>query len=190
MPQRVQTQGWRRVSEAGTVGPVSTVHMICGPLGAGKTTLARRLAEEHQALRFSLDEWVMQLFASEAPNPMAFEWWAERCKRCSERIWSICRQVLAKDVDVVLDFGFPSAAHREEYHRRAMQVGATVHLHIVTAGADLRWERVQARNRGESDTFALPVTEDMFVGSEAWWEPPSDAETAGAVTFHNAESRR
>src|SRR5262245_52493419 len=137
--------------------------MICGPLGAGKTTLARRLAEEHRALRFSLDEWVTQLFASEVPDPMVFEWWAEHCRRCSERIWSICGQVLVKGVDVVLDFGFPNAAHRDEYRRRAMQVGATVHLHVVSGGAALRWKRVQARNRGESETFALPVTRDMFV---------------------------
>lgn len=168
--------------------PVSTVHMICGPIGAGKTTLARRLAEEHRALRFSLDEWVMQLFGSEAPNPMVFDWWAEHCKRCSERIWSMCQQLLVKNVDVVLDFGFPSAAHREEYRRRATQVGATVHLHIVTAGADLRWERVQVRNRDESDTFALTVTESMFAGSELWWEPPSAAELTGPVTSHNADS--
>ena len=165
---------------------MSTVHMISGPLGAGKTTLARRLAEEHRALRFSLDEWVMQLFASEAPHPMVFEWWAEHCKRCSEHIWSLCQQVLARNVDVILDFGFPAAAHREEYRRRALDLGATVHLHVVTAPANLRWARVQTRNRGDSDTFALPVTQDMFVGSELWWEPPSEAETAGPVTFHTA----
>jgi predicted kinase len=161
--------------------------MICGPIGAGKTTLARRLAEEHRALRFSLDEWVMQLFGSEAPASMVFEWWAERCKRCSARIWSICEGLLLKDVDVVLDFGFPSVAHRQEYRYRALQIGATVHLHIVTAEADVRWKRVQARNRDQSDTFALVVTEAMFAGSEAWWEPPSDEERTGPVTFHNVE---
>lgn len=162
-----------------------TVHMICGPLGAGKTTLARRLAEEHRALRFSLDEWVMQLFGSEAPNPMIFEWWAERCRRCSERIWSICQHVLVEGLDVILDLGFPKAAHREEYRCRAIQIGATVHLHVVTAEASLRWQRVLTRNRGDSNTFALAVTEDMFVGSEVWWEPPSDAELTGPVTFHD-----
>jgi predicted kinase len=164
--------------------------MICGPIGAGKTTLARRLAEEHRSVSFSLDEWVMQLFGAEAPHPMVFEWWAERCKRCSERIWSMCEQLLGKGVDVVLDFGFPGVAQREEFRDRATRVGATVHVHVVTAGADVRWERVQARNRGRSDTFALAVTEDMFVGSESWWQPPSDAELAGPLTFHDVESSR
>jgi predicted kinase len=160
--------------------------MICGPLGAGKTTTARRLAAEHRALRFSLDEWVMQLFRTEAPQPMVYDWWAERCQRCSERIWSICKELLARQVDVVLDFGFPAVAHRSEYHRLASQVGAGVHLHVVSADAELRWERVQARNRERPETFALIVTEDMFRGSEAWWEPPNDSELAGAITFHTS----
>jgi len=73
---------------------VPTVHIVAGPIGAGKTTLARRLAADRRALRFSLDEWVMQLFGSEAPHPMVFEWWEEHCKRCSARIWSVCRDAL------------------------------------------------------------------------------------------------
>lgn len=164
--------------------------MICGPIGAGKTTLARRLASEHRALRFSLDEWVMQLFGSEAPEPMVFDWWAERCRRCSERIWSVCAGALAQNMDVVLDFGLPGVAHRALYRALAAQAGATVHLHVVTAEPPLRWERVQARNRDRAETFALVVSEDMFRGSEAWWEPPSEAELSGAVTLHTAEAAR
>jgi predicted kinase len=161
-----------------------TVHIIAGPIGAGKTTTARRLAEEYRALRFSLDEWVMELFAREAPEPMIFEWWADRCERCRARIWSVCRDLLARDIDVVLDFGFPGAAQREEYRARALQIGATVHLHFVNTDASLRWERVQTRNQQRGDTFALPVTERMFAASESWWEPPTATELAGVITFH------
>jgi predicted kinase len=158
--------------------------MICGPLGAGKTTLARCLTKEHGAIRFSLDEWVMQLFGSEAPEPMRFEWWVERCQRCSERIWRVCRDLLGQGVDVILDFGFPARAHRQEYRALALHAGADVHLHVVSADAALRRERVRARNQGESETFALVVTDDMFAGSEAWWEPPTQAELEGLITFH------
>ena len=158
--------------------------MICGPVGAGKTTLARRLAEEHRAVRFSLDEWVMQLFGNEAPEPMRLEWWADRCDRCRQRIWSVCEALLARDVDVILDFGLPSSAERERWRALALRLGAGVHLHVATADAALRWQRVQARNRRESVTFALVVTESMFAGSETWWEPPTGDELACPTTFH------
>ncbi len=130
----------------------------------------------------------MQLFGDEAPRPMLFEWWAARCKRCSERIWSVCQHVLAQRVDVVLDFGFPALAHRDEYRALALQAGADVHLHVVTADAALRWERVQGRNHGHSETFALVVSEDMFRGSESWWEPPGEAESGGVISFHTAKA--
>ena len=162
-----------------------TVHILCGPIGAGKTTLARRLAQTQGALRFSLDEWVMQLFGKEAPEPMVFEWWAEHCARCSTRIWSVCEELLARGLDVVLDLGFPGLAQSEEYRALALQTGASLHLHIVTANVAVRAERVRARNRERRETFALVVTEDMFVGSESWWEPPSDSELSGAFTFHS-----
>jgi len=165
-----------------------TVHIICGPLGAGKTTVARRLAQTQGALRFSLDEWVMQLFGTEAPHPMVFEWWVERCSRCSKRIWSVCRDVLGQGFDVVLDFGFPGLAHREEYRALAAEAGATVHLHIVDADVALRRQRVRERNRDQRETFALLVTDGMFEGSESWWEPPSGIELGGAVTFHTIET--
>jgi len=166
---------------------MQTVHIICGPLGAGKTTVARRLAETQGVLRFSLDEWVMQLFGRNAPHPMVFEWWVERCSLCSTRIWSVCRDVLVQGMDVVLDFGFPRLAHREEYRALATEAGAKVHLHIVGADVALRRQRVRARNRDQRETFALLVTDEMFEGSESWWEPPSGTELAGAVTFHSSE---
>lgn len=166
---------------------VPNLHLVCGPIGAGKTTAARGLASERDAMLFSLDDWVMQMFGAEAPHPMIFEWWAERCRRCSERIWSISEALLVRGVEVVLDFGFPRAAHREEYRQRARQAGVTVHLHVVDAGAELRWQRVRRRQRDRSSTFALPVTQDMFAASERWWEYPSEAERAEYAAFHALE---
>ena len=41
------------------MGP--TLHLTCGLPGSGKTTLARRLAVERDAHRFTKDEWVLAL---------------------------------------------------------------------------------------------------------------------------------
>ncbi|WP_223979178.1 ATP-binding protein [Arthrobacter sp. NicSoilB8] len=37
-----------------------TVHLPCGPNGAGGTTRARELQAGLQAVRFSLDEWMLR----------------------------------------------------------------------------------------------------------------------------------
>ena len=44
-----------------------TVHMIHGYLGAGKTTLARRLEREAPAIRFTHDEWMARLYGIDPP---------------------------------------------------------------------------------------------------------------------------
>jgi len=153
-----------------------TVHMICGTLGAGKTTLARQLARETGSVRFSLDEWIMQLFGSEAPEPMQYPWWVEHAQRCHSQIWALCVQLLSHNRDVILDFGFPTREHRAQYLALARAAGATVKLYVVNADPGVRRQRVRARNVERAETFALTVTDGMFEGSESWWEPPTAAE--------------
>ncbi|MFN9580481.1 MAG: AAA family ATPase, partial [Novosphingobium sp.] len=56
--------------------------LIVGSTGAGKTTYARRLAEELGGVRFSIDEWMMTLFWADSPQPIEFQWTIERVRRC------------------------------------------------------------------------------------------------------------
>jgi predicted kinase len=132
----------------------------------------------------------MELFGREVPEPMVSEWWADRCERCRLRIWAVCRDLLAQQVDVVLDFGFPGRESRAQYRQLALESGAGVHVHVVTADAPVRWDRVRARNQQRGETFALEVTEGMFAASETWWEPPTEVEVAGTITFHGTETPR
>ena len=59
-----------------------TLHFVCGPVGAGKTTYAIALAESTKAVRFTGDEWVARLFAKDRPDPCPLEWTLERAERC------------------------------------------------------------------------------------------------------------
>jgi hypothetical protein len=42
---------------------MTTVHLVCGFLGSGKTTFAEALAKREGAIRFSIDELYLRLFA-------------------------------------------------------------------------------------------------------------------------------
>ena len=46
-----------RIAPGPTIGSPSRLILTCGLPGAGKTTLARRLAVEHGAVRLTKDEW-------------------------------------------------------------------------------------------------------------------------------------
>jgi predicted kinase len=134
----LRTPGRKARARAFCARPGTTVHLICGEQGAGKTTLALRLARELSAVRFSLDEWIVQLFGKTMPTPMNSVWWVEHAKLCSTVIWTTARQLLAAGTDVILDFGFASRAHRSESLDRAWEAGAEAKIHVVTADRDVR----------------------------------------------------
>ncbi|WP_460532347.1 AAA family ATPase [Flindersiella endophytica] len=46
------------------------VHLLCGLVGAGKTTCARRLAADLPAVRFSPDEWMLRQLLTWACGPI------------------------------------------------------------------------------------------------------------------------
>lgn len=104
------------------------------------------------------------LLARRLAQPMSFDWWAERRRRCRERSWAVAEAALTRGLDGVLDSCSPRVEQRRELRKRALSSGASVHLHVVTASAELRWQRVLSRHRGQPETLALLVSEDMFRG--------------------------
>jgi predicted kinase len=82
---------------------VQTVHLIYGPVGAGKSTYAKKLSAEKNAIHFAIDEWMHSLFGEDKPERMDMTWTMTRVQRCEAQIWLTCMQILASGRDVVLE---------------------------------------------------------------------------------------
>lgn len=109
--------------------------VLCGLPGAGKTTRAKELALMHDAVRFSPDEWMTDL-------------WDRELRMLIERnMWQVAQQLLAAGVPVVVDFGSWSRSERDELREGARALGAPVELHYMDAPLDELARRVQLRNR-------------------------------------------
>jgi predicted kinase len=159
-----------------------TVHLICGSTGAGKTTYAKALADRVRGVRFSIDEWMANLFLADRPEPLILAWAVERTARCEKQMWSAADQLLARGTDVVYDVGLSKREHRDRFRIRAGQVGAESKLHYLDIDIETRRERVRRRNeemRGETSLFV--VTDPMFDWMERWFEAPDDDELYGAM---------
>ena len=157
---------------------MSTVHLVFGPQGAGKTTQARALAARFGGVRFSIDEWMADLFLPDLPPTMDLAWIMARVERCERRIWSTAMDIAAAGRDVVLDLGLMQAQKRRDLRERAGLAGHAAQLHFVDAPLALRRERVLARNADRGETFAFVVTPAMFDVMEARFEPPLGDELA------------
>ena len=158
---------------------MAEAHLICGGVGAGKTTYARALAMRLQAPRFSIDEWMRDLYLADAPSPFSYEWALERTLRCERQILSVCAQ--RPDLAAVLDFGFLEASHRERIRAACREIGLTPRLHYLDVDAETRWSRVGQRNAQRHETFVIQVTRQMFDFCETLFEAPGPEELRGAT---------
>ncbi|MEQ9519073.1 MAG: ATP-binding protein [Parvibaculum sp.] len=152
------------------------VNLICGSTGAGKTTYAQKLADERGAVRFSIDEWMSELFWPDQMPGTDYRWAIERVERCERQIWTVSREVLARGSEVVLDLGFTKREQRERFCAWADKTGAETITHYLAVDAATRRARVYQRNAEKGDTFAFEVTDEMFDFMETIFEPPTGEE--------------
>lgn len=152
------------------------VILIVGSTGAGKTTYARRLAEELGGVRFSIDEWMTTLFWADSPQPIEFQWTIERVRRCEQQIMAMARQLATRGVPVMLDLGFTTKEHRDRFRTFAAEAGLGAVVHFIDVPADERWFRVNRRNQQRGETYAMQVDWQMFDFMDAMWEPPLEDE--------------
>ena len=164
------------------------IHLVCGPIGAGKTTYAITLAKKESAIRFSEDEWLARLFVPDAPEGLLEQpmhvvgaWASDKYQRCRGQIWLVCQQLLKNNVSIVLDGAAANKEQRDAIRKKALDNKVDFQLHYVTSAADTRKKRVYERNAMHGETYSLEVTPAMFEHTEAFFSPPFGEELDGSV---------
>ena len=155
------------------------IHLVLGPVGAGKSTFAQDLARRHGALRLTLDEWMAVLFRPDRPQTGLAEWYVERAGRCVEQIWALAQALVASGKGAVLEIGLLQRAAREAFYRRVEAAGLRLSVYALDAPRELRRARVQARNEQRGPTFSLHVPAEIFELASDLWEPIAPEEGQG-----------
>jgi predicted kinase len=155
------------------------IHLVLGPVGAGKSTFALGLANEQGAVRLTLDEWMTELFSPDRPESGIIEWYVERAARCVSRIWSLADSLLDVGTTVVLEIGLLQRRERERFYRRFADAGVPVTIHVIEAAREVRRERVLSRNRERGVTFTTHVSPEIFELASERWEPLEADECRG-----------
>jgi predicted kinase len=141
--------------------------LLCGLPGAGKTTLAKRLARELPAVVLSPDEWLADLEVDLFDEPFR--------ARLERRFRTLALDLLRLRQNVVLDFGFWTRAERDEPRLAGRELGALVELRYLAVPFEELVRRLEVRN-GDGTVGTAPVTRAMLTAYEQVFQAPDDEE--------------
>lgn len=96
-------------------------YVICGYIGAGKTTFARKLEKETGAIRITKDEWIIKIFGNRITFDKNFE---EIDRKVTDLATDIAFKILKSGEDVIIDEGFWNKSHRDQIKEKIISVGA------------------------------------------------------------------
>jgi predicted kinase len=155
----------------------ATLYFMCGKMGAGKSTHARQLARDRDALLLFQDELLATLFPGEIQDVPSFVKYSGRLK---DALFNPICDLLSRGVSVVLDFPGNTRNQRQWFRELCERSDVAHELHYIDASDDVC--KRQLRQRSE----ALPAgsawtTDAEFDLITAYFQPPADDEGFNVV---------
>ncbi|MEL6521458.1 MAG: ATP-binding protein [Pseudomonadota bacterium] len=148
-----------------------TLHMLCGKIAAGKSTLAGQLAEAPGTVLIAEDDWLGALFADQMTSPKDYV-------QCAAKLRTVMAPHVAKLLEagltVVLDFPANTVETRAWMRAILDETGAAHQLHVLSPPDEVCLARLRERNARGDHAFA--ATEEQFRQISKFFVPPSDDE--------------
>lgn len=154
-----------------TATSTPVLHMVCGKIGAGKSTLTKQLAAAPGTVLISEDAWLAALYPGEIRELPDYV-------RCAGRLKQVMAPhvaaLLQAGVSVVLDFPANTVASRQWMRGIFEAAGAAHALHFLDVPDAVCKERLRARNA--SGTHPFETTDEQFELITSHFAAPSPQE--------------
>ena len=155
-----------------------TLHMLCGKIAAGKSTLARRLADAPTTVLVSQDHWMTHLYKEELQSVADYIRYSARLRAAMA---GHLQAVLQAGVSVVLDFPANTVAVRRWMQAIYRAAGADHRLHFLDMPDEVCRARLHARNAAGTHEYA--ATDAEFDEITRYFQPPSAQEGFTTIVY-------
>ncbi len=159
----------------------SVLHLVCGKVAAGKSTLTKKLGAMPGTIIISEDEWLAALYSDQMSSISDYV-------RCAAKLEAIMgphiTSLLKTGTSVVLDFQANTVTRRAWMHELAQTANTAHQLHYLDVPDEVCKERLRARNA--SGTHPFSVSDEQFEQLSRHFVPPSPEEGLN-ITIHRFE---
>lgn len=121
----------------------AVLHLLCGKIASGKSTLAKRLAQAPGSVLICEDQWLAQLYPGLIHSVTDYALHAQRLKNALE---PLLISLLRGGNNVVLDFPANTLAQRAWLRALADQAQVEHRLHLLNVDEDVCLTRLRERN--------------------------------------------
>ena len=150
---------------------MATLHMLCGKIGAGKSTLAAELAGQPNTVLISEDFWMATLYPGEI---LTLDDYSKRSARLGAAMAPHVANLLRSGLSVVLDFPANTTSRRAWMRGIIDQSGAAHQLHLLDMSDEMCRTRLHKRNA--SGTHEYTVSDEEFEQFTRYFVAPTPDE--------------
>lgn len=147
------------------------IYFICGKIASGKSTLAKKLAQNPGTVLFSEDQWLSNIYPNEINT---LEDYAKYSLRLRAAIAPLIVGLLEAGVSVVMDFPANTISQRAWLKSLVEHSGAEHELHYLEASDEVCKARLKMRN--ESGEHQYQTTLEQFDLFTSHFVPPTKDE--------------
>lgn len=158
------------------------LYLLVGPVGAGKSTYAKRQISNSSGVFLDVDTCMVRLFGADTrPQQNLMAWYFERRERCRNLLWDLTTDILDTGTDVFLELGLVTNTERETFYGKARDEGVELAIYLLDAPREVRRERVVLRNHSNLQFIQIVPIEFFERASDAWQEPTESERTAWGI---------
>ncbi|PHM35712.1 AAA family ATPase [Xenorhabdus innexi] len=158
----------------------AVLHILCGKIASGKSTLSAKLSQQPMVITMSEDYWLSTLYGSEMKTVSDYVLYSAKLRDAME---PHLISLLNAGVSIILDFPANTVENRKWMKKIIDTTGAEHCLHFLDVPDSVCLERLLLRNQSGEHQFL--VTDEQFAAITRSFVVPQEEEGFNIVLHSN-----